>query len=128
MASTVFANEKPVAHQNSDGKSLTPADVCKTPVGNSTPPIPYPNLAETRDIDPATAPKLVKTEGAVPMTMGTKIMQTTGDEPGVVGGVSSGTVKGEAEPMLCSFNVFIEGKGVVRRGDLMFHNQQNTFG
>ncbi|NNE36084.1 MAG: DUF4150 domain-containing protein, partial [Rhodothermales bacterium] len=50
----------------------------------------------------------------------------TGDEPGSVGGIVSGKIKGKAEFVNFSFDVKFEGKNVARSFDLMLHNQKNT--
>ncbi len=51
---------------------------------------------------------------------------STGDEGGNCGGVRSGTIKGKAEFITFSPNVFIEGKPAVRQFDLMVSNNRNT--
>ena len=38
------------------------------------------------------------------------------------------STKGEAEFMMCSFNVKFEGKNVCRLGDPLFHNKKNEMG
>jgi hypothetical protein len=51
---------------------------------------------------------------------------STGDEAGTSKGVASGTTKGKAEFVSFSFDVNVEGKGVVRAFDQMIHNNKNT--
>ena len=52
--------------------------------------------------------------------------KSTGDEPGSCGGVNSGTIKGIAEFVTYSPDVFIEGLPAVRQTDLMISNNRNT--
>jgi hypothetical protein len=66
--------------------------------------------------------------GIMPMVKGAKYVMTTGDEAGSAGGVISGTIKGEAEFMMYSFDVKFEGKNVCRMGDPLFHNKKNIMG
>jgi hypothetical protein len=70
----------------------------------------------------------VTVEGQMPMVKSAKYLKTSCDEPGVDGGVVSGTFIGEAEFMLYSFDVTFEGKNVCRVGDPMFHNKKNALG
>jgi len=53
---------------------------------------------------------------------------TSGDEPGTLGGIISGTIKGPAEFMMYSFDVKFEGKNVCRLGDPLYHNNKNAMG
>ena len=50
------------------------------------------------------------------------------DEPGSLGGVVSGTVKGVCEFLIYSFDVKFEGRNVCRLGDQLYHNKKNTLG
>ncbi|WP_133511280.1 DUF4150 domain-containing protein [Candidatus Thiosymbion oneisti] len=126
MAQTTFANGRGIVHQSSGGMSTVFPDVCKTPVGPSTPPIPYPNTGKSSDT--SGGPKTVKTDGKMPMVKGAKYKVTTGDEPGVAGGIISGTNKDVAEFMLYSFDVKFEGRNVCRLGDPLLHNKKNAMG
>ena len=51
---------------------------------------------------------------------------STGDEPGVTGGVKSSTFKKEAKWILNSFDVKMEGKNACRLMDMMTMNHENT--
>jgi len=64
----------------------------------------------------------------MPMVKGAKYMMSTGDEPGSIGGIISGVIKGEAEFLMYSFDVKFEGKNVCRMGDPLFHNKKNALG
>lgn len=126
MPCTVFANGRGIAHKGSGGMSTVFPDVCKTPTPGGPVPIPYPNIGKSSDA--TGGPSSVKTDGQMPMVKGAKYSMTSGDEAGSVGGVASGTVKGEAEYMLYSFDVKFEGKNVCRLGDALFHNKKNIMG
>ena len=65
----------------------------------------------------------------MPMVKGATYMMTTGDEAGNAGGgVVSNKFKGEAEYMMYSFDVKLEGKNACRLGDPLFHNAKNIMG
>jgi hypothetical protein len=126
MPSHVFANGRGIAHAGSGGMNIIFPDVCKTPSPGGPVPIPYPNVGKSADT--TGGPTSVKIEGNMPMVKGAKYATTTGDEAGSVGGVMSGSIKGEAEFMMYSFDVKFEGKGVCRLGDPLFHNKRNGMG
>jgi hypothetical protein len=124
MAVTVSVNGRTVVHKDSGGTSIAFPDVCLTPVGSSVVPIPYPNTARSSDLDKGAT---TVTADGNPMGHEKSIFTTsTGDEAGARKGVASGTVKGIAEFISFSFDVSIEGKGVVRAFDQMIHNNKNT--
>jgi len=126
MGQTVFSNSRGVAHKGSGGMSIVFPDVCKTPTPGGPVPIPYPNIGKSSDT--SKGPKSVKTDGKMPMVKGAKYSMSTGDEAGSVGGIISGTTKGECEFMMYSFDVKFEGKNVCRLGDPLFHNKKNIMG
>ena len=126
MANTVFANGRGVDHKGSGGMSMVFPDVCKTPTPGGPVPIPYPNIGKASDT--SGGPTSVKVDGQMPMVKGAKYAMTSGDEAGSVGGVMSGKIKSEAEYMMYSFDVKIEGKNACRQGDPLFHNSKNIMG
>ena len=106
--------------------SLSP-DVCKTPRGDSTPPIPYPVTAQLAQavlpvptVRTNNTPLVVMSQSFAPMTQG--------DEPGVAGGIQSGTVKSICEPMEHSASVRAGGFPILRNGDICWMNSKNTQG
>lgn len=105
---------------------LTP-DVCKTPMGASTPPVPYQivgNFADSASISPN-----VKFGGDRAFMIDQSIItRVTGDEPGTATGVVSGTVGSIVEPIEASVNVRVNGKRVVRHEDKCKMNSGNTIG
>ncbi|WP_268989299.1 PAAR-like domain-containing protein [Hafnia alvei] len=106
--------------------SLCP-DVCKTPMGSATPPIPYSVIAFMGDavqIVPS-----VKVNGCPVLVLDQSfIPYTKGDEPGVAKGIKSGTVGDICEPLEFSKTVFAGGKPVLRHFDTFWMNARNTTG
>ncbi|MFY0663856.1 MAG: DUF4150 domain-containing protein [Natronospirillum sp.] len=121
--SNVLINGRTAVHAGSGG-ILNTIDVCKTQIGNSIVPIPYPNIAESKDAD-ATA-STVFINGHPACTAASVFASSTGDQPGKKGGLRSGSTQGAAEFITSSPNVFIEGEPAVRMGDLMVSNDGNT--
>ena len=126
MAQKTFANSRGIAHKGSGGKSIVFPDVCLTPTPGGPVPIPYPNVAQSSDT--SSGPASVRCDGQMPMVKTAKYSKSSGDEPGTNGGVASGVNRDEAEFMLYSFDVKMEGKNVCRLGDPLFHNKKNTLG
>ena len=126
MAQTTFANTRGIAHKGSGGLSTVFPDVCKTPIGPSVVPIPYPNIGKASDT--SNGPKSVTIDGKMPMVKGAKYSTSSGDEAGTAKGIMSSSTKGECEFMMYSFDVKLEGKNVCRLGDPLFHNKKNMVG
>lgn len=96
-------------------------DVCKTPVGPSTPPIPYPvvaYLSASRSIV-----NNVKANGN-PVFVFDKsyVSKTIGDQAGVVKGIKSNTVGANCYPKECSGNVRVGKKYIIRHDDKFWMN------
>lgn len=121
MAATVNVNDRTVVHAASDGVAAAFPDVCKTPSPAGPVPVPYPNVALSRDT--AKGSRLVQVDKNPIMLAGSTFASSTGDEAGAAGGVVSGRTKGAAEFVSYSMNVLVEGKPVPRLGDLMVQNQ-----
>jgi len=126
MGVTINVNGLSLCHKASGGFSAaTIPDVCKTPSPGGPVPIPYPNIATEQDLAKGTT--TVKADGGnMCANYGSEFSRSTGDEPGTVGGVLSGTFIKEATWITYSFDVKLEGKGACRLTDKMFHNHQNT--
>lgn len=127
MGSSVFANGRGIAHETSGGMSIVFPDVCNTPTPAGPVPVPYPNIGKSSDTSSGSRNILVD-GGSSAMIEGAQYRTTSGDEAGTAGGVISGCNMGPAEFMTCSFDVKIEGKGVCRMGDMLFHNRKNIMG
>jgi uncharacterized Zn-binding protein involved in type VI secretion len=119
----VLINGRTAVHAGSEGILVT-VDVCLTKVGKPVVPIPYTNVA--RSADAAKTASTVFINGHPVCHQGSTFSKSTGDEPGDRKGIRSGTIKGKAEFVSGSSNVFIEGIPAVRQGDMMVSNNANT--
>lgn len=126
MPVTININNLTLCHKGSNGVSMaTIPDVCKTPSPGGPAPIPYPNVALSSDLMKGTT--TVEADGGnMCANYGSEFFKSTGDEPGVVGGVSSSAFMKEATWITFSFDVKLEGKSACRLTDKMFHNHCNT--
>jgi len=125
MIPTTVVNKLTVVHNKSDGVAVNAApDVCKTPTPGGPVPIPYPNIAFSKDLIKGT--KTVSVDG-VPIAIKDSLFSTsTGDEGGTAGGgVVSGVIKGTAKFVNFSMDVIAEGKNVCRLSDPMLMNNNN---
>ena len=123
MGVTVGVNGRSVVHKSSGGMTPCFPDVCKIPAPG-TPPVPFPNFAFSSDT--AKGSKSVKMDGNPICLKDSEFSKSTGDEPGSVKGVASGTFRHRATFVTWSNDVFVEGKNVERAFDLMLHNNKNT--
>ena len=126
MPITVGVNFLTVVHQKSCGTTIAFPDVCKTPapVPSGFVPIPYPNVAMSKDTSQGA--KKVKAKGCPICVKTSNFMMSTGDEAGAMMGMVSSKIKGKAEFLMCSFDTKAEGKGITRALDIMLHNDKNT--
>jgi hypothetical protein len=120
--------EKLGARKNSSWKAIcTAPDFCKTPVGSSTPPIPYQVIADLGQSENCVPS--VRFNGDPCCVLNPSIIpHCTGDEPGTAKGVRSGTVAGEVQPAGASTTVRATKKPVVREGDPCTLNGGNANG
>lgn len=105
------------------GFYLGAPDVCKTPMGNSTPPIPYPNIAQAATANPATTVQNVLIAGTPAHTTQTIIPMSNGDNAGVCGGVVSGKNMGMCQHLTGIKNVLIGGMPVTTMTDTTGQNR-----
>ncbi|QSQ26651.1 DUF4150 domain-containing protein [Pyxidicoccus parkwayensis] len=125
MGNTVGVNKMSVVTKDSNGTTVAMPDLCKTPSPGGPVPIPYPNIAKSAAT--ANGSQSVTVEGNPMCLKDSNFSSSTGDEAGTAGGgVVSGKTQGKAEFANFSFDVKVEGKGVARAFDLMFHNDKNT--
>jgi hypothetical protein len=89
-------------------------DVCKTPVGPSIVPIPYPNISMGATANPSTIASKILISGAPGHTIGTEIPMSAGGLPGVAGGIVSGKVMGPTKVLMGSTSIFFGGKPAAR--------------
>lgn len=91
-------------------------DVCKTPMGGSTPPVPYPVVSKLETAKDA-SPNVHANDALVQKHDKTIMPTTEGDEPGTAKGVKSGTVGQQSWSQEHSPNVNVNDKPVVRHDD-----------
>lgn len=126
MPDTIIINNLSISHKASGGVSTaTLPDVCKTPSPGGPVPVPYPNVSMSNMLSKGTT--TVKVDGGnMAAIKGSEYSLSTGDEPGVAGGVKSSVFKKESTWITYSFDVKMDGKNVCRLTDKKFHNHQNT--
>ncbi|HSN98336.1 MAG TPA: PAAR-like domain-containing protein [Candidatus Nanopelagicales bacterium] len=96
-------------------------DVCLTPAPPAPPiPVPYPNMAQMAAAQNAVTKVLVENKETI--AEGARIPNSSGDEAGVNGGVSSGTVMGPVEAKTFSSKVFFAGRKAVMLTSVTAHN------
>lgn len=97
-------------------------DVCKVPSPAGPVPTPFPNLATTQMAQPSGLLRNVLVVNMPALNQASKIMMSSGDEVGTVGGVASNRIKGEVQFMNGSMTVMVGGKPAVRMGCMTGHN------
>lgn len=99
----------------------TMPDVCKTPMGSSTPPVPYPVTASLGDSQKTS--KTVFANGNPIVRFDASFApDTVGDAAGTAHGIESGTVGAKCWPIEHSSTVQVEGKKIVRHSDQFWMN------
>ncbi|AUX44039.1 phospholipase [Sorangium cellulosum] len=91
-------------------------DVCKTPMGSSTPPVPY-SVVSRLDTSLDASEDVHANDGRVQKHDRTVMPTTEGDEPGSAKGVVSGTVGQQSWSQEHSPSVRVNAQPVVRHGD-----------
>lgn len=119
-------NNLTAVHMGSGGLATsTPPDVCMTPGPSGPPqPVPYVNLALSADLVGGTTTTFVNDQSTAIMT--SKFAKSSGDEPGVAGGVMSGVNMNQASWLMGSPTVTMEDTPVNRLSDKMLMNMSNT--
>ncbi|NEP60530.1 MAG: DUF4150 domain-containing protein, partial [Symploca sp. SIO2G7] len=114
MPQTVAANSLTISHQGTAGMEMNSVpDICKTPSGPAVIPVPYMIVSFSKDLVRGT--KTVFADGGNSIDhMSSAHSRCTGDEPGTLLGVISGTQMHESTWITFSPNVYVEGKGVSR--------------
>jgi hypothetical protein len=107
-----------------NGQAMAFPDVCKTPVGPVTVPLPYPNIGMCPTGVQATTKVLVSNMPA--LTQGSKLPMSQGDEAGVEGGVISGVIMGEIAFRSASSKVAFQGQKAVVLTAMTAHNGSNA--
>ena len=115
------------ARKNSKYKVVSSSpSVNKTPRGDSTPDVPY-DVQQDLSVADAVSPN-VFFNGDPVYVKTSHSTKVTGDEKGSKGGVKSGTVGAQSDPIEASPSVFVNGKAVVRVGDVQYMQNKNTVG
>ncbi|MBI4703531.1 MAG: DUF4150 domain-containing protein [Deltaproteobacteria bacterium] len=95
-------------------------DTCNTPSASGTITIPYPNIAMLNLCTGFASTVMIANMPA--LNLQSKAAMTSGDEAGVMGGVSSGVFMGEAKFTMGSTKVMIANQPAVRLTDPTGHN------
>lgn len=91
-------------------------DFCKTPMGASTPPVPYMVTAQMSGS--ADVAQSVRSNGHPVLVLNhSEVPNTMGDQAGAAKGVKSGTMGGKCYPAQASGTVRAEKRYLVRHGD-----------
>lgn len=124
MGVTIRINGLTVSHKGSGGYEKNSApDVCKTPPHPV--PVPYTIVSFSSGLVRGTTTVFADSGQSVAIH-GSAHTPCTGDQPGSVGGVVSGTIVEESTWITFSPNVKADGKNVCRQSDKMFMNKKNT--
>lgn len=116
------------ARKNANFKAVSTApSINKTPVGSSTPPLPYPTSQDLSNSVNVTPTVRFNTDPVVVLDQ-SKQPSGTGDDPGTAKGVKSNTVNGEVKPTGACKTVRCEGKQTVRENDPNTMNGGNNPG
>lgn len=110
------------ATSNGGGQTFCFPDVCKTPSPAGPVPIPYPNITMVMQAKGGSCAKKVKICGKKACTQKTEISMSSGDEPGVAGGVVSSKFKGPAKYKKGSSKVKVEGSPMVHLTSMIAQN------
>ena len=124
MGDNVFINGKAAVHKGSAGKVMFFPDVCLSPPGPPSGPVPIPYLNTAVAADLAGGAGTVFIEGNPVGHLDSYIAKSTGDEVarGTGGGVISHTVQGKAYFLTGSPDVLVEGKPAVFHSSMMTGN------
>ena len=106
--------------------SLTP-DICKTPVGSSTPPLPYTVVGEFSAAINA-SPNVKSHSEPLILHQRSTIPTVSGDAAGRAGGIKSGTVGKQVDTLEASSNHRANGAELVQVGRQVWMNSRNTVG
>ena len=123
---TININGLSLVHRSSSGvTTVTVPDVCLTPSPGGPVPVPYSNVAFSKDLSGGTA-TVTADAGNMCAISGSEFSCSNGDEAGTSGGVASGTFMKESTWITYSFDVKLEGQGACRLTDKMFQNHNNA--
>jgi hypothetical protein len=109
---------------NMSGSTMAFPNVCLTPAPPAPNPIPvpYPSLAQCAQALCGTFSMRVTILNKNVLTTNTIVPMTTGDQPGINGGVTSGLFGNVCKRIQSSLKVFVEGTPLVRNLDMIASN------
>jgi len=109
------------------GQNFGAPDTCLTPAAAGAPvPIPYPNTAMLSMAIPNQFKVMISMMPA--HNLCTTIPMSSGDEAGVMLGVTSGTIMGPSRHLKGSIKVFYDGMPATRLTDTAMQNSTNVPG
>ncbi|MFM2085363.1 MAG: hypothetical protein RLZZ237_232, partial [Pseudomonadota bacterium] len=106
--------------------SLSP-DICKTPVGSSTPPLPYSITGEFSNAQNVSLNVKSHSEPVI-LHQRSTIPTVTGDAAGKAGGIKSGTVGKQVDTKVASAIHHANGADLIQVGREVWMNAHNTVG
>ena len=115
-----------LANCQSFGLDFAFPDVCNTPVGPASVPIPYPNFGPGPEGVPFCANILF--DGGPAHNLETEIPLTQGDDLGVELGDASGTVMASSRCLTGADTVLLDGAPATRLSSVTLQNSTNTAG
>lgn len=121
----------PIATKKSGMICFAFPDICNTPAGNTTVPVPYPNIGQLADatgVSDDQSKGKVEVGGHPVILKDSEIPRTTGDEAGSAGGVTFGVTQGNVTFTQGSSTVKIYGQPVIRMFDPTQQNDRNATG
>ncbi|MBI3068817.1 MAG: DUF4150 domain-containing protein [Betaproteobacteria bacterium] len=114
------------ANTQMGGMNLGFPDVCITPMAPAPIPVPYPNIST--DMMGVPAAYNVLWGGTPAHNLGTEVVLSNGDNPGVMLGVASGTVMGPTRPLTGAFTVLVGGMPATRMTSMNLQNSTDCPG
>lgn len=113
------------ATSKAGGMCMGMPDVCQVPAPPGPPiPTPFPNMGQASNATKTSSKVQIENKDAVTET--SEIPSSSGDEPGTVGGVVSGTFTQKVVFKLGSSVVKAEGKGMAYLTAMTAHNGSNA--
>jgi hypothetical protein len=113
------------ASTKAGGTAFAMPDVCLTPAPPAPPvPVPYPNTAQLASANGTVSKVVVENKETV--VEGSKMPNSSGDEAGTNGGVTSGVNMGPVEHKVFSSKVFFDGKKATYLTAVTGHNGTNA--
>ena len=115
------------ANCTAGGMNLAAADICLTPVPGAPPvPMTYVNTSQNAIATGCFAKLIIC--GGMAHNLGTCVPVSSGDEPGSVGGVASGTIVGATRFLTGSAKVIYGGMPATRMTSSTLQNNSNAPG